>query len=124
VSKEYRERFFAIIEELAKVLDALEVRLSKRSRLSAPGADTLRKKLSLLLLEISKKNSLTISGRLSFPELLEYSLGVSSEFCTLTKAICALLPNSPISYVEEEPFASASRIAAAEMGPKIEPGAL
>ncbi|KAI5138211.1 uncharacterized protein NESG_01178 [Nematocida ausubeli] len=86
----FRKKFLEMTKDLATVLDSLSVRLGKDIKLSMPGVDALRFRFKTILDEIKKKNHLTMSGELDLKELLDYSMGISSQLHDIDRAILSL----------------------------------
>lgn len=97
-SELYKEKFFSVTENLAKTLDALRARLGKGARLQVPGIDALKFRFKSILDELKKKNNLTISGNVSFKELLDYSMGIFTQLKDIDKAILGLVPSMEGSF--------------------------
>ncbi|KAH9387306.1 uncharacterized protein NEMAJ01_2202 [Nematocida major] len=88
----YKTRFLSLTEDLARTLDALTSRMGRGVKLQIPGVESLRYRFKCILDELKKKTSLTISGKLGFKSLLDYSMGVFSELKEIDKSILGLIP--------------------------------
>lgn len=89
----YKTRFISLTEDLARTLDALSSHLGKGIKMQVPGVDALRYRFKCILEELKKKNGLTMTGKLGFKELMEYSIRVFSQLKEIDKAILGIVPS-------------------------------
>jgi len=115
MSKEQRARFFAMTEELARTLDALEVRLGRGVEFTLPGTDMLRDKVVNVLADLVNTNTQAMSGAFSFSKLLEYSTGASKKLQSMNDRLYGLLPSNPMKSLGIEPFSSMTKMAVGEI---------